>query len=316
MKRQNTYRTARIRMVWIAACAVAWAAAGCSQSDDVPETPAAARVPLTVASAGLQAGVTVTKAVTAVPVGRSMGLFLDNAAGVTSYMPTNNVRYDNGANGWSSPAPIGLGAKDASVCAYYPYSASVTNSKQVSLTPHVPADGETPLAYATGQTVNSGNATVSFTLKQAYAWLALTFEQGDRADCTLKELTLANSGLSREYRLDITTGNKTASTAATGGKLSFAGELALPRNGTVTRQVLLPPADALPGGLKVSVKVSTYSDDVMSTTLTALTALTAGYKYAVTLKVTGAGLTATGVTISDWSEATVNNGGSGFIPES
>lgn len=316
MKRQNTYRTARIRMAWIAACAVAWAAGGCSQSDDVPEMPAAVRVPLTVASASLQAGVTVTKAVTAVPVGQSMGLFLDNAAGVTSYMPTNNVRYDNGDTGWSSSAPIGLGAEDASVCAYYPYSATVTNSKQVLLIPHVLAADEAPLAYAPNQTVNSGKATINFTLKQAYAWLALTFEQGDRTDCILKELTLVNSGLSREYRLDITTGNKVASTPATNGKVTLAGELSLPRNGSVTGQLLLPPADALPGGVKVSVKVGAFSDDVMSTTLTGLTALTAGYKYAVTLTVTGTGLTATGVTVSDWSEATVNNGGTGFIPES
>lgn len=315
MKRQNTYRTVRIRTAWIAACAIAWAAAGCSQSDDVPETPAA-RVPLTVASAGLQTGVTVTKAATPLGAGQTIGLFLTNAPGVSAYTPANNVRYDNGDTGWSSPTPLGLDAEDAQVCAYYPYSATVTNSKQVLLTPHVLAADEAPLAYAPNQTVNSGKATINFTLKQAYAWLALTFEQGDRADCTLKELTLANSGLNKEYRLDITTGNKTASTPATDGKVTLAGELSLPRNGTVTGQLLLPPADALPGGVKVSVKVGAFSDDVMSTTLTGLTALTAGYKYAVTLTVSGTGLTATGVTASDWSETTVNNGGTGFIPES
>lgn len=312
MKQRNTYRIA-----WAAVCAVAWAAAGCSQSDDVPET-AAARVPLTVASVGMQTEVTVTKAATAVPSGESIGVFFDNADGITSYTPENNVRYDNDVvSGWKpneNTIRLYLGDENARVCAYYPYSASVTDSKQVLLTPHVPAADETPLAYASGQTAHASAPAVNFTLKQAYAWLALTFERGDRADCTLKELTLANSGLSKEYLLDITTGNKTASTPATDGKVAIAGELSLTRNGTVIRQVLLPPDVSLPGGLKVSVKVATYNDQVISTTLTGLTTLTAGYKYAVTLQVTGTELTATGVTVSDWTEVTLDNGGTGYVP--
>ena len=190
----------------------------------------------------------------------------------------------------------------------------MTGASAVSLTPRILADGISPLAYATNQTVDADNKNVTFSMTQACSWLVIDFKRGNiKDDITLSEFSLTNSGLYKEYVLNITDGS-TTNTAADGGTVTFSGDIALPQNSTVTRSLSMPPSPTLTGGVKVSVKVKEYGNKVLSITLTGLTALARGYKYAVTLTVDGTELGVASVEVLPWTESTVNNGGNPFIP--
>ena len=64
-------------------------ASGCSQDDAVPvhEGGNGTQVPLVITTAGVQTQVTVTRAVTELPTGSSIGVFLDNATADGTYVP-------------------------------------------------------------------------------------------------------------------------------------------------------------------------------------------------------------------------------------
>lgn len=293
-------------------------ATGCSQ-DEALTSPAGGigrQVPLTITSAALQTEVTATRASTQLGAGATIGVFLDNVAGSSSYTRMYNVPYSCGGAAWSpgtEAARIYLTSDDANVCAYYPYRNNIYNNI-LSLAPRLLADGEAPLAYATYKTVNADNKNVTFSMTQACSWLVIAFKRGNtKDDITLSEFSLTNSGLYKESVLNITDGS-TTNTAADGGKVTFTGDIALPKNSTVTRNLSMPPSSALTGGLKVSVKVKEYGNKVLSTTLTGLTALARGYKYAVTLTVDGSELGISSVEVLPWTTTTVNNGGSPWVP--
>lgn len=294
-------------------------ATGCSQ-DEALTSPAGGigrQVPLTITSAALQTEVTATRASTQLGAGATIGVFLDNVAGSSSYTRMYNVPYSCGGAAWSpgtEAARIYLTSDDANVCAYYPYRNNIYNNI-LSLAPRLLADGEAPLAYATYKTVNADNKNVTFSMTQACTWLVLNFKRGDlKDDVTLSEFSLTNSGLYKDSQINITNGSITGNVVADGGILTFSGDIALAKNSTVTRNLSLPPSPSLSGGLKVSVKIKEYGNKVLSTTLTGLTALARGYKYAVTLTVEGTELSVTSVEVVSWTATTVNNSGNPLIP--
>ena len=239
MKRKSKQITALIL-----ACLLA---AGCTQADMMTGdggTCPTGRVPLAIGSADVQTGVPDTRAAQTLGAGASIGVFLNNASGVTSYTPMKNVRYDCVSTAWNpvtESVRIYLTSDKADVCAYYPYDTSVTGASAVSLTPRILADGISPLAYATNQTVDADNKNVTFSMTQACSWLVIDFKRGNiKDDITLSEFSLTNSGLYKEYVLNITDGS-TTNTAADGGTVTFSGDIALPQNSTVTRSLSMPP---------------------------------------------------------------------------
>lgn len=315
MKRQTKYKGCLLAL----ACLLA---AGCSQEDALPGKGDGARVPLTITSASMETEVSVTRAgTTPLGAGATIGVFLDNAAGVTSYGRMNNVRYNCGGAAWNPSSEanrIYLTSDKAVVCAYYPHknilnSSVAERSVKVYLDPYVLADGEEPFAYATSAEVNAESKEVSFSMRQACSWLVIDFKRGDvKDDITLSSFSLSNANLRGGMDIDIMNG--TESTPTLQATLEFVGDITLPKNSAVTRGVAMLPSASLTGGLKVSVKVKEYGDKVMSTTLTGLTALQRGYKYGVTLTVNGTNIEATSVEVLPWTQATVNNGGSAYIP--
>lgn len=315
MKRQTKYKGCLLAL----ACLLA---AGCSQEDALPGKEDGARVPLTITSASMETEVSVTRAgTTPLGAGATIGVFLDNAVGATSYSRKYNVRYNCGGAAWnpsSEDSRIYLTSDKAVVCAYYPHknvlSTSVADrSVKVYLTPYLLADGEEPFAYATSAEVNAESKEVSFSMKQACSWVVIDFKRGDvKDDITLSSFSLSNANLRGGMYIDIMDG--TESSPSLQATLEFTGNIALPKKGAVTRGVAMLPSASLSGGVKVSVKVKEYGDKVMSTTLTGLTALQRGYKYGVTLTVNGTNIEATSVEVLPWTQVTVNNGGSAYIP--
>ena len=305
----------------IALCAVLLASAGGCSKEEAPGQGSGdgTQVPLVIATAGIQAEVTQTRAVTELGSGSAIGVFLSNPAGSTAYVPRNNVQYKHTGTGWDPDAAEGTGiflkTDDAHLCAYYPYSPAQTTTG-VSLTAHIPASGETLPVFAGNVTASAVNKTVNFTMKQSYAWVALTFRRNNiKDDITLSEFSLVHNGLYKSAVLDIGSSTVTG-TSADGSKLTFAGDIALAKNGTVQRDIVLPPtaAGGLTGGLKVSVKIKEYGNKVLSTTLTGLTALEQGYKYAVTITVDGTSLGVASVEVLPWATTTVNGGGGPLLP--
>ena len=302
------------------ACCVMMLTTGCSQNEAISSSYANennARVPLTIASAGLQTEVTTTRASTALGAGASIGVVLGNVIEGKFETTHSNVRYNYGSTKWTPESElvrIYVTSPDAYVCAYYPYNAAANDAPKVSLVPCVLADGEASLAYATIQNPNAGHKEMSFSMTQACSWLVIDFKRGNtKDDITLSEFSLTNSGLYKESVLNISDGSVT-NIAADGGKVTFTGDIALAKNTTVTRNLSMPPSPSLSGGLKVSVKVKEYGNKVLSTTLTGLTALVRGYKYAVTITVDGDGMGVSSVEVLPWTETTVNNGGSPLVP--
>ena len=182
----------------IAFC-TAMLAAGCSQGETVPahEDGNDIRVPLVITTADIQTEETGTRASSELGMGTSIGVFLSNATGSSSYVPQNNVRYNHMGTGWR-PATGGIYLKesDASLCAYTPYDASVKDAARVSLTPRILVENEMPLAYATDVIANEKNKEVRFSMKQACSWVVLSFKRNNIADdITLSGFSFINAGL-------------------------------------------------------------------------------------------------------------------------
>ncbi|MEB3373964.1 fimbrillin family protein [Bacteroides sp. CR5/BHMF/2] len=124
------------------------------------------------------------------------------------------------------------------------------------------------MAYAGLQNINGGHKDISFSMTQACSWLVIDFKRGNtKDDITLSEFSLINSGLYKEYLLNVTDGSTAGTTAADAGTITFTGDIALAKNSTVTRNLSMPPLPSLVGGLKVSMKVKEYGGKVLSTTL-------------------------------------------------
>lgn len=302
----------------IAFCAV-MLAQGCSPLDTVlaHEGGNGTQVPLVIATAGIQTEVTATRTVAELPVGASIGVFLDNASSGGSYAPRKNVRYNRTDVAWEpriEEETVYLKESDANLCAYYPFDISVADvNRAITLTPHILADDEVLPAYAPHLTANAVDKSVVFSMKQAYSWLVLSFVRGDiKDDITLSEFSLTNAGLYKESVLDIRSG-VVDGTVVDGGTITFSGEMVLTKNGTVVRNIVLPPGE-LSDGLKVSIKVKEYDDKVLSTTLSSFTTLAEGYKYAVTLTVEGTDLGSSSVKLLPWTETAVNDEGSPIVP--
>lgn len=301
--------------------------AGCAKDDALSrpggEAPDGQPVPLSVSNADVQVSEAATRAATtSLSDGSSIGVFLANATGISTYSPKNNVCYKRTSGTWNATGEqIYLTLEGADVCAYYPYSSTVTDSKNVILTPTLLANGVEPLAYAINVPANSTKQHVTFTLRQACSWLVLNITRGNVPDdITLTDIVLAGSGLSKEYKLDITTGTSSGQTAADGGKITFAlpAEVPLPANTAAVNPVVfnlsMPPTTAtITGGLTIGVKIKEYNK-MMSTTISGLTALNRGYKYKVNLTVDGTAVTATSVEVIDWKSSTVNNNNNPWIP--
>ena len=304
----------------IAFCAVLLAA-GCTQNETLPGGGGGKdmQAPLVITTAGIEPEVINTRTATELGKGASMGLFLSNVPGSSDYAPQDNVRYKHTAAGWkfqgAAEDGIFLNLSDCFLCAYYPYDASVTSDTGIRLTPHVLAPGEALPAYAANQRINIANNNVTFSMKQAYSWLVLNIKRDNFEEITLSEVSLINNGLNKEAVIDIVNDAAMHSTPADMGRLSFTGDILLPRGGSVIRDIAVPPSDPLTGGLKVAVKVKEFGDKVLSTTLAGLTRLEQGYKYEVTLTVNGTELGVSSVKVLPWTVTTVNNEGQELVPE-
>lgn len=276
---------------------------GCSNEEAPSVSPDNTPVALSVSSASFPAVITKADAV----IDGSIGVFLGSANG---YTPVDNVQYTYTSGSWVKGAggDIYLGSKAASVCAYYPYNSSVTNSSSVLLQSQVYSSAG-DFCYAPYIT-NLVNASPGVTFNMSHAYSRITFTITHDATytgtCQISGISLANSGLKTQAALDITSGTYTTGTT---GSVSFDPQISsIASGGTSTTGVLLIPVTGLTGNidlvftidgqnLKASVPVSTAGLGDLSVGV--------NYKMAITIKVTF--VTGDGVIVPDWNDKSKDN---------
>jgi len=275
---------------------------GCSNEEAVFVFPDNTPVVLSVSSASFPT--IITKATTL--TGGSIGVFLSSENG---YTPVNNVQYTYAPSTWvSNGGDISLGPKAASVCAYYPYSPSITNSFSVPLQSQIYSSAG-DLCY-TPYVANLTNISPSVTFDMVHAYSRITFaitrDNVYPGTCNITGISLANSGIKTQAVLDITNG---AYSSGTIGSVSFDPQIATIASGeTVTTGVLLVPVAGLSDNIDL---VFTIDGKNLQTSLpvgsTGLGNLSVGVNYKISISIKVGSVTGDGVIVPDWIDGSKDN---------
>jgi hypothetical protein len=272
--------------------------------------------PLSIASVSTEAETAVTASGSFSAVLRSTTATLESGSigvyrvSTTDYAAQSNVKYTY-SSGWSSTSPIYLYSATASVCAYYPYSATIEDDPTTSGT--VEANGPTAipltsqlyssasdLSYATSVTTPT-NATsspsVSFAMVHAYTKMTFTInhDASYSGTCAVSGIKIANAGIRSSNTLDISTG--TYGATATDGSVTVNPEITSITSGnSATATVLMVPtisgttSETLSGNMTF---LFTVDGNTMAATLPVstnnLTSLAAGSNYQITANISGSG---------------------------
>ena len=236
----------------------------------------------------------------------SIGVFLSSAGG---YKPQYNVQYSY-SGGWKASAPVYVGAPNATLHAYYPYSASAfaANSTTCTLTAQkYDAAKELYYASASSSVVNSVSPTAAFAMARAYSRIKLSIQkQGYGGNCNITNVNLkSGTGFYAGRTLNISNGTNGGS--VTNGGWTYAlntGNMA--ENATNTAYDVLVPPQPVASGLAITLTVDgvNRSITVPATQFTS-NSLAAGLQYTIGLKVTASGLTiGTSVYEQAWNTTT------------
>ena len=282
--------------------------------------------PLTVENAVLESGV-VTRATTATleKDGAQIGIFRAKATGYTDAQNNIPYKYTAGStNAWApsvASTPVWLLSGNVQVCAYYPYQSGHTTSTAIPLTTGLyTADGD--ISFAGNREMNGtpSKKITTFAMKRAMAKIRFTLKKGDYpGTCSVSKIKLANSNLPLTGVIDIT-GTNNVATAQTKGAFEYnplsTGSLSAIAAGTATQEVLLIPFEiGTDGKLTVTLTVDTKNMqlDLPAATFTN-SKIEPGKFYQLTVKLNGTKLEVTSVTIENWEDIQLTDGGSDYKP--
>jgi len=254
-------------------------------------------------SAGIAPALTRGASSTTALTSGSLGVFLSNA---NDYTPRGNVQYTYTDGSWAASSPIYLGDADATLCAYYPYSAALTDAASVSLTSQAYASDK-DLCYASKSGVNADAPKWDMVLAHAYAEITLniTRDVSYLGDCAVSKVSLNNAGLYTSGTLDISTGAYSAQVA---GAVSDDPQITGIASGASASHSLLlvPVTSSMSGNLVITLTVDgkplIASVDVSAA---GLDQLQAGTNYSVGLNIRGGEMSVNGVSVTDWGDSGV-----------
>lgn len=262
----------------------------------------------------------------------SIGVFLANTPGGSEYDPKNNVCYTTATTGgvttWSSDDGLFFNPTVANVCAYYPYvnDAAYADSKRIplktqlydaahdlSFAKDVPMNAT--LGVADGTSSGVGNK-VKFSMTHAYALLELNISRGSsvKDDVTISAIKIAATGLKASNTLDITSGTYGSVAATTDGTFTLSEEITLSKGGSVSKKLLIIPTSASSTSVKFTFTLKKTGNPAMSADIGGITQFEKAKKYIVNLTVNGTDVETSAVEIVPWTEVTISNSGSSFIP--
>lgn len=317
-------------------------AAGCGSDNNealnpgTPGNPSVTGVPLFVSSAGIEAKVETaatpgTRSNTTLGKDATIGLFLRNASGVTSYAEKSNISYTCNGNGWNATTEseiLYLTGDKAVVYAYRPWNASAVGLEgKFWLSSHIQEPDEIPLALGrAGVEVNADKKEASFVMQPAYACLTLKITRADTAkdDVTINQIILSDAGgkatIYKSGAIDPLTNATIEGEDRNHPSVEFDTTLPLGKGTTETRHLLMFPGTYAANhgiystGLKIGFCITEYQNKVMSATISAITQMERGKQYVVNLTVNGADVVATKVETLDWTAAAVGAPGTPLIP--
>ncbi len=225
----------------------------------------------------------------------------------TNYTAQSNVEYTY-SSGWSTTLPIYLYSETASICAYYPYSATIEDDPTTSGT--VEANGPTAipltaqlystaadLCYATSLAPSSASPSVSFTMNRAYAKMTftITHDASYSGTCAVTGITIANAGIRSSNTLDIATGSY-GSTTASGSVSVNPAITSITSGSSATATVLMVPtisgttSETLSGNMTFLFTVDgTTHAATLPVSTNNLTTLAAGSNYQIAVNISGSG---------------------------
>lgn len=296
-----------------------------------PETPGARTAPFIIESvteAGIEPsadGATRADAGTraAIPVeSGSIGVFLADATPAGgNYEPRYNAcyTYDTDNSAWTSNDALFFNEGDAYVCAYYPYDDTQTDSKHIVLTSQAYTAAK-DLSFATNETMNATDNTVSFNMDHAYALLELHLKRENiKDDLTFKQIDVIASGLTKSTTVNITDGTfSTTPVALEEGKLSMPLDpvLTLSKNTSSTvHKVLIVPTETLTGGTKLTFTLDDDDSTTMSVTIAGLTRYEKKKRYIANLTINGTDVVVKSVKVAAWTELSLGSEDAPYIPE-
>lgn len=291
-----------IKYTFIAPFLAALLLSGCSSDEStIPGSgrlPVDATVPLVVESGTLDTE-TVTRAVTALPDGQSIGVFL---AG-TDYMAVNNRQYTRTSGKWGPQGgvvnTIYLGGATAQVSAYHPFTSSLTNSAAIPLTSQEYAAAK-DISYAKNKAVDgtSSGKSVSFAMTRAYARIKFTVKRSNysgKGDVTKLEV----SNLLPSTTLNITSGAYAAAAGTTATAVSTTKTVTLATSAASDyADYLIVPCT--PASTGMTVKLTVDGQPMTTTLATAAYTPKAGEWKTINISVQGTEINVTSVTVEDW----------------
>lgn len=265
--------------------------AGCVGEKEVDESVKGNPLMITTALIEKEVAASVqTRSVTTLTSG-SIGMYRLSS---DDYAAQPNVPYTYSSS-WSSTTPIYLYSETASICAYYPYSASIGNDPTtIPLTSQIYSE-TSDLSYATSIDASSARPSVSLTMQRAYAKMVftITHDASYSGDCAVNGITIANPAICSSNTLDITSGLYGSTTAS--GSVTFNPEISSISPGTSTTATVLmvPSTTDLSGNLTFLFTIDgvTHTASLDVSSLGVASKFEAGKNYGVTIQISGEGAT-------------------------
>ncbi len=244
--------------------------------------------------------------------GDEIGLFVSSGAvndaynGVASY---KNVK-STFTTAWAQATPVYLSSAKATIYAYYPWGASVTDGTQVD----VNHTSQTDFMYATPvSNISSLQSTAAISMNHALSLIQFDFKKENYNGAgVLSAITIANKAggkaLISDGKLNISTGVITKGIAT----LPVAKATNLPQTigtwteGTYPKMLTIPTsATAALGDIVISF---TVDGNVYNWNVPAATVWEQGKKNTYTVTIKGTGLNVSPVTITAWGTGKSDSG--------
>ena len=276
----------------IASCFVSCLFSSCSKSDGIREEGGTQLHIGGVSLSGSFLSGASTKSSTELTSG-SIGVF--RLSGGDYVSSRSNVEYSYSGGAWnvvSGVTPVYLTKSAAKLCAYYPYSSSLS-SGVVNLSSGL-YSSEKDFCYQTGVS-GSSSSSVSFELDHAYSQITFVFthKSSYSGSCVISNISISNSGILTSNTLDIstigtsggTTGTYGSGTAGTVSVNPAISSIASGASASVA-VLMVPTVSTLSGTIDLSFtvdgKVLTTS---VNTSDAGLTSLEAGKNYNINVNI-------------------------------
>jgi hypothetical protein len=271
---------------------------GCSENS---ESASADAYPLSVSSVSLN-GVQ-TKSTT--PLTTEGATISVSTLGSGLVSGTSQYTYTGGAWNQSVDSPGLIAPGGSALCAYYPYTSSITDKAAIPLC-SAKYDTSKDLSYAYSTAVADaahGTSCATFALQHAYARLTFNFScvGSYTGSKSVGDITISNPGILSGASLNITRAAGVYSSKVAGDVTFNAGITDFTT--TTSTSVLMVPTDVLSGNLSMLIQVG--SDYKLLTVPAALfpnSKLEAGVNYQLSVNVNGTlALSSSDVQITDWA---------------